>query len=114
MQIDNYNWSEWRYFPDPRKGNLLVAPYGFGLYQLKNFVTDKYILFGVGKNCAYRMSSLLPKPYGQGTRNNETKREYVFKHIKNIRYRTISFLNNENMNSIEKEIKELKIHKFNT
>ena len=70
-----YNGSEWRKFTDTRNGKYLVAPFGFGVYQLKNSKTNEFTLFGSGNNLAYRMSSLLPKPYGQGTRRNEAKRE---------------------------------------
>ncbi len=112
--IDKYNWSDWQAFPDPRNGDLLIAPFGMGLYQLKNDKTEEFILFGVGKNCAYRMSSLLPKPFGQGTRNNESKREYILEHLSLMSYRTISFINQDEMKKIEREIKALKIHKFNT
>jgi hypothetical protein len=114
MDIEKYNWSEWRPFPDPRKEGILNAPYGCGLYQLKDVKSKEYILFGVGKNCAFRMSSLLPKPYGQGTRNNEMKRQYVFDNIESILYRTLSFLTEKGMNDTETAIRKLKIHKFNT
>lgn len=113
-RLEKYNWSEWRNFPDPRKGGYLNAPIGFGLYQLKNIKSNEFILFGIGKNCAYRISSLLPKPYGQGTRNNIFKRDYILENISDIAYRTISFLSKEDMSKAEKEIKRLKLHKFNS
>ncbi len=113
--IDNkYSWTEWRKFPDPRKGEYLFAPFGYGVYQLRNNKTNEFILFGSGKNLAYRMSSLLPKPFGQGTRNNEEKREYVLNNITNIEYRTVAFISINEMKDCEQELKQLKIHKFNT
>lgn len=112
--IDELEWSEWRPFPDPRKRDILLAPYGYGLYQLKNIKTQEFVLFGVGKNCAYRMSSLLPKPYGQGTRNNESKRLYILENIESILYRTVAFNQEHEMKEVEKAIKKLRIHKFNT
>lgn len=112
--MNKYDWSEWRNFPDPRKGEYLNAPFGFGLYQLKNVKFNQYILVGIGKNCAYRMSSLLPKPFGQGTRNNKIKRDYVMENISDIQYRTISFLTEIEMKQVENEIKKLNLHKFNT
>ena len=109
-----YKWTEWNRFPDPRKGEYLFAPFGLGVYQLRNSKTNEFILFGSGKNLAYRMSSLLPKPYGQGTRNNEGKRQYVLNNIKDIEYRTVAFISQEEMKKCEQELKQLKIHKFNT
>lgn len=110
----NYNWSEWHNFPDPSKGEYLYAPFGLGLYQLRNVKTEEYVLFGKVINCAYRISSLLPKPYGQGTRNNLEKREYLLKNLADIQYRTISFLSKSEMDITEKEIKKYNLHKFNS
>lgn len=103
--MNSYNWSEWLEFPNPMKNGILVAPFGKGVYQLKNRATNKFVLFGCGNNVAYRMSSLLPKPYGQGTRNNEGKREYVLNNIEDIIYRTISFTDYIEMKRVEKEVK---------
>lgn len=112
--IENYNWNDWKKFPDPRKGDYLEAPYGFGVYQLRNKKTKEYILFGRGKNLAYRMSSILPEPFGCGKRNNNKKRKYVLKKLKNIEYRTVAFTNEKAMKDCEQEIKKLCFHKFNT
>jgi len=80
-KIYNTGWSDWKSFPDPRKGEYLIAPFGSGVYQLRNTKVDKYVLFGRSDNVAYRMSSLLPKPFGKGTRKNEDKREYVLNNL---------------------------------
>ena len=55
-----YSWSEWRCFPDPQKGQYLYAPFGGGVYRLRNKATKEYVLFGKSKHVARRMSSLLP------------------------------------------------------
>jgi len=109
-----YNFSEWRTFPDPRKGEYLISPFGMGVYQLRNGKTNEFILFGRSKNLSYRMSSLLPKPLGQGTRNENKKREYVLENIEDIEYRTVAFILEKEMKKCERELKQLKIHKFNT
>jgi len=80
-------WSEWKPFPDPRKQEFIQAPFGPGVYELRRSDTKEFVLRGKGKNCAYRMTSLLPLPYGRGTRKNEEKRRYVFQNIKLIAYR---------------------------
>lgn len=112
--LNKYNWSEWRNFPDPRKAEYLIAPFGLGLYQLKNIKSNQFILFGISKNCCLRMTSLLPKEYGQGVRNNNLKRDYIFENILHIQYRTIAFIDSNKMKDAERTIKNLKIHKFNT
>ena len=114
-EIDKaYNWTSWNPFPNPQNGDYLHAPFGAGVYQLRNKVIGEYILFGEGKNLAYRMSSLLPRPLGSGRRNNSTKREYVLKNIKNIEYRTVACKNKGDAQKIQRDLKKLNIHKFNT
>jgi hypothetical protein len=81
-------WSKWRKFPDPRDKGVLIAPFGPGCYELRN--GDQLVLYGMGGNVAYRMSSLLPEGLGCGTRNNNQKREYVLSHLEEIEYRTLA------------------------
>lgn len=107
-------WTEWHKFPDPRAGEYICAPFGYGVYQLRNKATNELVLFGSGKNLAYRMTSLLPTPLGQGTRNNENKREYVMKSLPNIEYRTISFLTISEMKEFENVLKSKNNYLFNT
>ncbi len=92
-------------FPDPGKGEYLSAPFGTGVYELRNRQTGELALFGSGKNLAYRMSSLLPAPFGAGTRNNTDKREYVRTHLANIEYRTKACLSNEEAKDEERDLR---------
>ena len=82
------DWSDWRPFPDPREGGVLVAPFGPGCYKLKH--GDKLLLFGMGGHVASRMTSLLPAPLGKGTRNNSAKRQYLLEHLPEIQYQTLA------------------------
>jgi hypothetical protein len=84
------------------------------IYQLRNVKSGEFILFGKGKCCAYRMCSLLPAPYGQGTRNNSPKRSYVLSNIDDIEYRTLAFSTEEEMTITEKEVKASVTYLFNT
>jgi hypothetical protein len=81
------DWSPWLPFPDPRKGDYLTAPFGPGVYQVRRRGQADMVLFGRGGHCASRMSSLLPKPMGTGTRNNSAKRRYILLHIRDLEYR---------------------------
>lgn len=80
-----YRWSRWRLFPDPRRGEFLIAPIGPGVYELR--LGEQAVLFGKSKNVAYRMTSLLPPGLGAGVRTNSNKRRYIAKHLGQIEYR---------------------------
>lgn len=99
------DWSEWIKFPDPRKGEYIYAPFGCGVYQLRNIKTKEYVLFGRGNHLAQRMSSLLPSPFGMNNRKNTDKRFYVLENIEDIEYRTISFIDESEADSFEKRVK---------
>jgi hypothetical protein len=107
-------WSEWNKFPDPRICDYIYAPFGSGVYQLKNIRTGKYVLFGMGKHLAQRMTSLLPHPLGTNTRNNENKRRYILENIEDIEYRTICFMHESEAKQFEREVKYSESYIFNT
>lgn len=107
-------WSNWYKFPNPQKGEYLIAPFGFGVYQLRNIKTGEYVLFGRSDNTACRMTSLLPEPYGAGTRKNINKRNYVWQNIDDIEYRTIPCKSREKSICVESQIKEAEKYIFNT
>ncbi len=99
------NWSRYHPFPDPRKGGILHAPIGPGVYDLRRISTGKPVLYGIGSRCAHRMCSLLPQPLGCGTRNNSAKREYLLKHLDDIEYRTHPCTSREEAADIERHIR---------
>lgn len=109
-----YIWSDWRDFPDPRKLEYLYAPIGFGVYRLRNKATKEYVLFGKSKHTARRMSSLLPAPFGSGTRTNEAKRKYVLENLSAIEYQTVALTNAQEITHCEKEVKKSDNYIFNT
>jgi hypothetical protein len=80
------------------------APMGPGIYELRRTDTKELVLRGMGRNCAYRMTSLLPKPLGQGTRTNDEKREYVLKYLGQIEYRTCPFLTESEAKALEAKL----------
>ncbi|MFA0813050.1 hypothetical protein [Microbulbifer epialgicus] len=102
-------WTDWKPFPDPRKNDLLIAPFGPGVYDLRNKKTNEPILFGSSKNCASRMSSLLPVPLGYGNRDNAEKREYVLEQLVDIEYRVLPCSNKETAKKEEKKLKDEKL-----
>ncbi len=114
-QIDTIkNWSEWKAMPSPENCRDIDGPDGPGVYQIKNRKTDEFIQFGESGTCQKRMKSFFPKPYGVGTRNNENKRIYVLNNWKNLEYRTVETNTKEDAVEIDKYLKSLNNHKFNT
>jgi len=97
--------SGWRPFPDPRKREYLHAPLGPGVYDLRHISTKEPVLFGIGGRCAVRMTSLLPKPWGSGTRNNSKKRMYLACFLDDIEYRTMAFDSREQAEAVERAIR---------
>ena len=96
-------WSEWRPFPDPRKLEFLTAPFGPGCYELRHGA--QLVLYGKGSHVAERMASLLPAPFGCGTRNNQDKRKYVFDHLGSIEYRTLACATPEEAKKNERDLR---------
>jgi len=109
-------FNSFRPFPDPRKAEYLHAPLGPGAYDLRRISTKEQVLFGIVGRCANRMSSLLPKPLGTGTRNNECKRNYLLRRINDIEYRTCACESREEAANLERKIKDdpKNNYRFNT
>jgi len=104
------NWSEWLPFPDPRKQTWISAPYGLGVYELRQ--GDELIKVGKGKNTAYRMSSLVPKKWGSGTRNNWELRDFIWSNVDAIEYRCCACPTEEDARSLEKWLLDHKTYRF--
>ncbi len=106
-------WSEWLPFPDPAKGEYLHAPFGPGVYRLRlKSDHNKLILVGCSKNVAYRMSSLLPRPYGCGKRNNDAKRAFVEQHLADIEYQTKAFATRPEAQDEEDDLRDNNDYEF--
>lgn len=60
------------------------------------------------------MTSLLPEPFGAGTRKNYDKRNYVLNNIQDIEYRTIAFTDSSDAKRFESYIKFAEKYLFNT
>lgn len=107
-------WSSWKEFPNPNALGYLNAPFGHGVYELRNRVTKERVLFGRGKNVAYRMTSLLPTPLGAGNRKNVSKSGYVFNNLNDIVYRTKACVNEDQTKKEEEAISQKYNYLFST
>lgn len=108
------NWSDWMPMPSPENARKITGPLGAGVYQIRNKLNNQLIQFGESKNCQKRMQSLFPKPYGLGTRNNESKRKYILEFWKVLEYRTLEVKSKEEAVKIDRELKAQNNHLFNT
>lgn len=114
MELEKLNWSQWKPMPSPETCRSIEGPNEAGVYQIKSKKTKQFIQFGESKNCRKRMKSFFPKPFGVGTRNNEGKRQYILENWKDLEYRTIGALSKEEAVIIDRFLKSLNIHLFNT
>jgi AcrR family transcriptional regulator len=83
------HWTEWRRFPDPRRGELLTAPLAAGLYELR-LGSGELILIAASRHVASQMSLLLPaeiKPIQRGT---TSRRRFLLSHLSQLEYRVMS------------------------
>nr|WP_321485583.1 hypothetical protein [uncultured Draconibacterium sp.] len=114
MKMDELKWTKWKPMPTPENCRTIVGPVGPGVYQIRNKKTNEYIQFGESVTCQKRMKSFFPKPYGIGARNNEDKRIYILMNWQDLEYRTLQTDSKEEAVSIDRYLKSLNIHKFNT
>jgi hypothetical protein len=92
-----------------------MAPIGPGCYELRRSDVPEKALFGRSKNVAYRMTSLLPPPWGAGRRSNSKKRDYVLRYLDRIEYRTLACTGEEEATLREDELRlERHSYRFRT
>lgn len=106
-------WSQWLPFPDPKNRGILWAPFGPGVYQLRNKKTNKFVLFGQGKNVSERMTSLLPNQVNSNKRRSEVKKRYVHENLRDIEYRTIALDDKDDAVDFEKYVKQQEKYIYN-
>ena len=107
-------WSVWMKFPTPTEIRRINVLNLCGVYQLRNRRTDEFVLFGIAGRLRVRMKSLMPAPYGTGTRKNESKRKYVLENHHNLEFRVCYTPTKEKAREIENELKKMCRHIFNT
>jgi hypothetical protein len=110
---DAHTWSEWHPFPNPDQAGILCAPFGPGCYELRQR-NGSLIYVGSGGHVAQRMTSLLPAPHGAGTRNNKDLRDFIFKNLATVEYRTTVCSNRAQAHKLELDCRALGKYLFPT
>lgn len=105
-------WSEWSKFPDISQKDYIYAPFGPGVYQLRNARTGELVLFGEGKNVAQRMTTLIEGQVCSSTRKSQPKKDYVGKNLEDIEYRTIGFATENEAKEFEEYVKSKETYIF--
>lgn len=105
-------WQEWRPFPNPNSGDYLTAPFGAGVYWLRDIRTGEDIYIGEGCHVAQRMTSLLPAPLGHGTRNNTALRDFVLTNLAHTEYATTACDTKGDALELERHLRQERKPKF--
>jgi hypothetical protein len=111
--INKNSWTEFSPFPSPLQRGYLLAPFGAGVYELKNVKTKELVYIGEGNHVALRMTSLLPTPFGEGTRNNLPLRSYIIENINDIHYRTFACSDKSDAKQLQDRMMETNKYIFN-
>jgi hypothetical protein len=110
---DTNKWTEFSPFPSPLRLEYLHAPFGPGVYELKNAKNKELVYVGEGGHVAWRMTSLLPAPYGKRTRNNVKLRQYVFDNLNDIHYCALACKNKATAKQIQDDMIDNNNYMFN-
>lgn len=108
------NWSRWNPFPAAEMLYAIDAPIGPGVYELRLADTREPVYCGKSVCVSTRMQSLLPKPWGKGTRNNAGLRSFVLENSENIEYRTVALPTDYEAQQLETFMKRKKRYLFHT
>lgn len=114
MASEEYEWSEWCPFPAAEMLYDIDAPICPGVYELRLADTDESVYCGKSKTVSTRMQSLLPKPWGKGTRNNVGLRSFILENIERIEYRTVALQTEWEAQQLETMMKRNKRYLFHT
>ncbi len=82
-------WSEWRPVPDPRRTDVLVAPFGTGAFDLR-LSTGEPLLAGASRAVASRLTTLLPREIRPMQRSSTSRRRFLADHLDRLEYRTLA------------------------
>ena len=55
-------WTTWKHFPDPERGELMQAPIGPGVFEIRRISNGEVVAFDHSSNVARDLSAFRPRP----------------------------------------------------
>lgn len=80
-------WSSWKRFPDAQTGELIEAPIGPGVYEVRHTLTGRAVAFGHASNVAHALTQLKLNG-GLGTFARLFRRQPLVSRVSDLEYRT--------------------------
>ncbi len=80
-------WSSWKRFPQTTNGNVVEAPAGPGVYEVRHTMTGRVIAFGDSANVAQSLSELRPSE-GLGPFARLFRKQPLVSRVTDLEYRT--------------------------
>jgi hypothetical protein len=80
-------WTSWKRFPDAQSGDLVEAPIGPGVYEVRHTLTGRVVAFGHAANVAHALTQLKPNG-GAGTLARLFRRQPSVSRVSDLEYRT--------------------------
>jgi hypothetical protein len=80
-------WSSWKRFPDAQSGELIEAPIGPGVYEVRHTLTGRVVAFGPASNVAHALTQLKLNG-GLGTFARLFRRQPLVSRVSDLEYRT--------------------------
>jgi hypothetical protein len=80
-------WSSWKRFPDAQSGELIEAPIGPGVYEVRHTLSGRVVAFGPASNVAHALTQLKLNG-GLGTFARLFRRQPLVSRVSDLEYRT--------------------------
>ena len=80
-------WTTWKRFPDAQSGELIEAPIGPGVYEVRHTLTGRVVAFGHAANVAHALAQLKLNG-GVGTFARLFRRQPLVSRVSDLEYRT--------------------------
>ena len=90
----NLRWEPWRSFPNPLHGDYVTGPFSSGVSWIRHR-GGECVHIGASQHVVAWLTSLLPSPLGEETRENKALREYVLANSGDLEYRTAACLSKQ-------------------